>query len=322
MNLKHIEINIWKACNNKCIFCMSWNSRPIMLKLADFWYIKERLRKYIDEWYNSVWYLGWDISIHPRIIDIISYSKEIWFLDINIITNWMLFSNYDFAEKVILAGATRINFSIHSHIDNIEDYITKVPWWLQKKIKAIKNFQLLQKQWFLKSNLSMNLVLNKLNLENIVETLLFFSKKIWINDIRINFIWLADSWWLIKNWKELSITYLEFLPYLKQIIYISLKYNIRITFDTVPPCIFAKIDKNNIQNIINNFLWEQFDIINKIEHVNIINEKEQFNWKEKKKKILKTKFEKCKECKYDEMCEWIWKEYNEIYWNFEIYPIK
>lgn len=317
---KHVELNIWKACNNRCIFCMSWKAVPEMMKLAELDYLKKRLESYAKEWYNSVWYLGGDISIHPKIIDIISYSKELGFKNINIITNGMLFSKYEFAEKIILAWATRVNFSIHSHIDEVEDYITKIPWWLKRKLEAIKNFQLLQKKWLFRSNLSMNLVLNKLNMVHVVETCIFYNK-IWINDIRINFIWLADSWWLIDEWEKLSISYKEFLPYLKKLIYVSLKYNTRITFDTVPPCIFYEIDNNNGDKLVKKFLWEQYDIIDQIEHVNIDDEAEKFKWKDKRMNILKIKRKDCVNCKYYYTCEWVWKEYESIYWLEEIKPI-
>ena len=300
---------------------MSGKALPAMMKLADISYVKERLQKYIKEGYNSVGFLGGDISIHPNILEIISYSKKLWYKNINIITNGMLFSNYEFAEQIILAWATRVNLSIHSHLSEVEDYITKIPWWLEKKLKAIKNFQILQNKWLLKSNLSMNLVLNKFNMKDIAKTVLFFSKKIWINDIRINFIWLSDSGWLIENWEELSISYSKFLPYLKQLIYISIKYNIRITLDTVPPCILRKIDNANTADLVKKFLWEQFDIIDQIDHVNTTGSRERFKWKDKRRNILKTKKEECASCKYDNICEWVWKEYETIYGLWEITPI-
>lgn len=299
---------------------MSWNSRPDMLKLADLSYVKNKLEYYAKQGFNSVWYLWGDISIHPKIIDIISYSKELWFKSINVITNWMLFSNYEYAYQIVDAWVTRINISIHSHISETEDYITKIPWWLERKLKAIKNFQKLQKDGTLKSNISINIVLNKLNLEKILDTVLFYYKK-WINDIRINFIRLSDSDGLIKWWEELAISYTDFLPYLKKLIYISIKYNIRITFDTVPPCIFYKIGKKNTDSLVKRFLWEQFDIINQIDHVNIDDEKERFKWKYRRLNILKTKKKECKKCKYNDICEWVWKEYKQIYSLSEINPI-
>jgi hypothetical protein len=95
-------------------------------------------------------------------------------------------------------------------------------------------------------------VLNSKNYKTIVETVLFYFIKKNIKDIRINFIRLNKD--IEENWDDLKLSYTDFLPYLKKLIYISLKYKFRLTFDTVPACIFYKIDSKNYKNLIKNFL--------------------------------------------------------------------
>lgn len=315
-NLKHIEINIWKACNNKCIFCMSSNSELWDVKFIDFEKLKDKLINYYNNWYISVGFLWWDVSIYPKIEDLFILCKKLWYKEINAISNAMVFSDYTFAEKVVRAWLTRINISIHSHKPEIEDYLTKIPNWLYKKIEAIKNFQKLHKEWLLKSQLSVNIVLNQKNYKSILKTVLFFNKKLLINDIRINFIWLDDM--IKENWDELKLSYSDFIPYLKKLIYISLKENIRLTFDTIPHCIFYKVGSDNYKGIIERFLWEDLDTITEIDWSN---NDTNFNWKEKKKNLLKTQFNQCDKCIYKKNCQWVWKEYWEMYWWNEFEPI-
>lgn len=315
-NLKHIEINIWKACNNKCRFCMSSKSELWDVKFINFEILQKKLINYYESWYRSVGFLWWDVSIYPKLEELIKFCKEIGFIDIQAITNSMIFSNYDFAEKIVIAWLTRINISIHSHILNIEDYLTWIPWWLQRKLKAIDNFNLLIDKWDLKSPLSINIVLNKINYKEIVKTVLYFYRIKNINDIRINFIWLDDM--IKENWEELKISYTEFLPYLKKLIYVSIKENIRITFDTIPPCIFYKVDNKNYKEIIKKFLWEDLDHITEIDWTN---NNTNFNWQEKKKNLLKTQFDQCNWCSYKNSCQWVRKEYNELYWAEEFEAI-
>lgn len=313
---KHIEINIWKACNNRCKFCMSSKSELWDSKFVTIDKLKDIIKWYSEKWYNSIGFLWWDISIHPNIIEILSYCKENWFININIVSNWVKFSNLDFTKKVVLAWLTRINFSIHSHIDEIEDYLTSVKWGLQKKMKAIDNFNYFLNNWLLRDNLSINIVLNSKNLSTIVESVLFFYKVKKINDIRINFIWLNND--SEENWDDLKISYTEIIPYLKKIIYISLKYNIRITFDAVPICIFYKVDNVKYKSLAKKFLWENLDYITDIDN---INNSDKFNWKERKKDMLKMQFNQCEQCNYNIVCEWVWKNYWEIYWWEEFVPI-
>ncbi len=314
---KHIEINIWKACNNKCLFCMSQKPTKEMLKLVDFWVLKKKLENYSEKWYNSVWFLWWDISIHPKILDIIKLSKKLWYKKINVITNAMSFSRYDFAENLVLAWTTRVNISIHSHLHDIEDYLTQVKWWLKRKLKAIDNFNILNEKWIFKSPLSINIVVNSFNYKTIVETVLYYFKIKKINDIRINFIWLSED--VRENWDKLKLSYTEFLPYLKKLVYISIKYKIRITFDTIPACVFYKIDNINYKSLIKKFLWEDLDYITEIDHAS---GEDKFDWKDRKKNLLKTQFEQCKNCIYEVSCEWVRKEYGEIYGGGEFEAIK
>lgn len=316
MKLKHIEINIWKACNNKCRFCMSSKPELWDLKFVTLEELKVIIKWYAENWYNSVWFLWWDISIHPKILDIIAYCKEQNFININVISNWMVFDDYYFSRKIVEVWVTRINFSIHSHLSEIEDYLIQVEWGLSRKLKAIDNFNKLYNDWLLRDKISINIVVNHINYDSVVESVLFFAFKKQVTDIRLNFVWLEEG--VKENWKELKLSYKEFLPHLKKLIYISIKYNIRITFDTVPACIFYKVDNKNYRSIIKKFLWEDLDHITEINHINW---KDKFDWQKRKKDILKTQFKQCEKCVYYNSCQWVRKEYPNMYWSDEFKPI-
>lgn len=322
IKLKHIEINIWKACNNKCRFCMSQESEPMKLKLVDFDYLKEKVITYAERWYNSVGFLGWDVSIYPKLEELMVVCNENWYSNVNIITNAMLFSNYDFLKRIVIAWATRVNISIHSHIDEVEDFLTQIPWWLQRKLQAIENMNRLRDEWLFRNPISINIVLNKQNYKDIVETCIFYYK-MWIKDIRINFLRPnKDSEWY---YDDILLTYTDALPYIKKLILLYLKTWIRVTFDSVPPCIFKLIDDKNYKNLIKIFLWEDYDYINAIDDFNVPESDKinfNFNWKEKKKNILKTPVKECEKCIYFDKCEWIRKEYIEIFWGDEFIWIK
>jgi len=228
----------------------------------------------------------------------------------------MVFDDYYLSKTLVEKGLTRVNFSIHSHLSKIEDYLIQVKWWLKRKLKAIDNFNKLYNNWLLRDALSINIVVNKQNYKTIVETVLFFYIKKNIKDIRINFIWLNRD--VKESWDDLKFSYTEFLPYLKKLIYLSLKYNFRLTFDTIPACIFYKIDNKNYKNLIKKFLWEELDHITEIDH---INNKDNFNWQARKKDLLKTQFTNCKYCIYREKCQWVRKAYPKLYKAEEFIPI-
>lgn len=320
--LKHIEINIWKACNNKCIFCLSWHSLTKWnTALVDFEIIKEKISLYYNEWYKSVWFLWWDISIHPDLYDIIKYCKKLWYKEIQIITNSMVFDDFEKANKLIFLWVTRVNISLHSHLNKIEDYLIGIPWGLERKFNAIDNFNLLYNNNILKSPLSVNIVLNKQNYKIIVNTVLFLKYNKNINDIRINFIWLVDD--LADTWSLTKLSYTEFMPYIKRLIYVSEKYKLRITFDSIPACIFFSLDKDRWKIYFNKYSWNQFDHISVVDELsNTRLDNTFYNKKIKIQNIYKTKFPNCKKCIYEKQCDWIWKSYIKNFWKNEFIPIE
>ena len=171
------------------------SSKPELwdIKFSKLEVVSEKLHDYYSRWYRSVGFLWGDISIHPKILEIIAVCKKLWFLSVNVISNGMKFDDPVFARKLVEAGVTRINFSIHSHLPEVEEYLIQVPGGLERKMKAIDNFNALYKEWLLKDAISVNIVLNSKNYKTIVETVLYFYLKKKINDIRVNFIWLNED---------------------------------------------------------------------------------------------------------------------------------
>ena len=54
MTIKHIEINIGKACNNKCRFCMSARVGEDEKELTAFEIVKHEIHKYAHLGYTSI----------------------------------------------------------------------------------------------------------------------------------------------------------------------------------------------------------------------------------------------------------------------------
>ncbi|MDD4530425.1 MAG: radical SAM protein [Candidatus Gracilibacteria bacterium] len=311
--MTHIEINIGKTCNSKCIFCMSTLERDQKKPFPIFSDIQKQIIEYANKGYKSIGFLGGEITIHPDIIDIIREAKKNNFQDISIITNSFRLSDYNFTKELLEAGLTRVNISIHSYKDEVEDYLTGIKGGLQKKLQAIDNLNKLKQEGKLKGNLSINIVLNKLNLKDILETCVYFYKEKRIEDIRINFLWPQKD--TSKYYEEIIISYIEAIAEIKKVIMLSLKYGLRISFSDLTPCIFRLIDGKNYEKLIKVFLGEEFDSITQIHNIgkeNVVGE-EKFSWKDRKKNILKTKFEKCSKCKYDWACEGVRKEYIEYF---------
>ncbi len=302
--MKHIEINIWKACNHKCIFCMSWLTRNKVLWFENIENLKKEIKNLYEKWYNSIWFLWWEPTIHPNFLELVLYTKTLWYKNIEVISNWSKFDDKNFLLQSIRNGLTRISISLHSINPEQEELLT---WWVKRvlniKIKNIKNILFFYNKWLLKKELSINIVISKINYKNIKKTILFLYN-LWVKSFRINFIQL--EWYSTFNYFKLALRYEDFKSYLVDILSLTKIYdNIRINFEAIPWCYSwlnyidylkyseQKIDKQKDKISRDDINLKSRDIINQL----------------KRRKELKVYLEKCDNCFLKNDCEWIRKRY-------------
>jgi MoaA/NifB/PqqE/SkfB family radical SAM enzyme len=308
IKMKHIEINIWKACNHKCIFCMSWLTRNDVLWFEDINHLKKEIIILYKKWYNSIWLLWWEPTIHPNFLELIQFLKLVWFKNIEVISNWSKFYDKSFLIKSIKNWLTRISISIHSSTEKDENILL---WWvenaLKQKIESIKNIIYLYNKWYLKRELSVNIVISKVNYKNIYNTILFLYN-LWVKSFRINFIQL--EWYSINNFDILALKYEDFKNYLIEIINLHNKYkNIRINFEAIPWCYtwlnyldFIKYSEQQIDKEKDKISRDDIDLKSR----DIINQLT-------RRKELKLYLKKCNNCFLKNNCEWLWKRYIEYF---------
>jgi len=305
--MKHIELNLGLACNHKCIFCMSGLAKNDILWFEKFETLEKEINKLYSLWYTSIWFLGWEPTIHPNFLELVKIAKDKWFKNIETITNWSKIFNEDFLFEAIKNGLTRISISLHSIYAKKEE---KLLWWingiLSKKLKSIKNVLKFYNRWILKKELSINIVINKFNYKETYKTIIYLYK-LWVKSFRLNFIQLEGN--STKNYLILALTYEEFRPYLKKLIFLCKRYDdIRINFEAIPWCYswlnysdYIKYSEQKIDKVKDKISRDDLslsrDIINQLE----------------RRKELKVYIKKCDNCFLKWECEGIWKRYTDYF---------
>ncbi len=302
--MKHIEINLWLSCNNKCIFCMSWIAKEKLSWFEKKEILEKEIYSLAQKWYDSIGFLWWEPTIHQNFLSLLLHAKERWFQNIEVISNASTFHNKIFLIQSIRNWLTRISLSIHSHIPEKEEFLTwGILWIFEKKMQSLENILEAYRNWFLKKEVSVNIVISKENYKEIKETILFLYKK-WVQSFRINFIQL--EWASIKNYATVALKYEDFLSYLKEILNLSKQYSdLRINFESIPWCFSGlnykdfsyfserKIDKEKDKLSRNDIDFISRDIINQ----------------ENDRKRVKDYIPKCNYCFLKWECEGIWKRY-------------
>lgn len=310
-----IQINLGKVCNNNCIFCMS-KSPEIIHEFAKFRELEKDIIHSATLGYKKIDFVGGEPTIHPDIIHLVNLAKNKGFEDIHLISNGRKYSDLEFLNNLVIAGANIFSVSIHSHIESIEDFLTQREGGFKEKIQGIKNLIKLKKEKRIKK-IAINILITKKNYKKLHKTLEFF-KNIGINEFAINSMNPNHGNSKI-NIKTLLPKYSEIIPSIKRIKEIE---GITVTLNDFPVCaskgffdpfdfskMIAELSSNHFPRIIAYTLNQKSE------------EKEFFDWKTKKINECKIKPEKCKNCCFNKGCEGIWKGYYETLGDIELSPI-
>lgn len=136
------EIRLGFRCNARCGFCYYQDllDNPVD-KEPTTEFVYEQLRALRREGATEVEFTGGEPSIKPDLVKIVQYAKELGFVNISMITNGLRLANREFAIRLEKAGLNDILFSIHGHNAEVHDLHTAIPGSFNKLVSAIRNAQ-------------------------------------------------------------------------------------------------------------------------------------------------------------------------------------
>jgi len=298
--MKRIDLKIWFACNNKCLFCVQWDKRlKYWPKKLDVIY--QDLDKWKKDWASWVVFTWWEPTIHQTLIEAIKYAKKIWYKDIQIQTNWRTFEDIDYCKELISVWVTQFSPSLHGFKPETHDFLVQAEGAWKQTVQWLMN---LKQLW---GYVLTNTVITKQNYKELPKLALLLIG-LWVKQYQFAFIHITGS--AEVNKKEIVPSKTEIMDYVKKWLDIWKKYWVGCMTEAIPFCImqwyeWAIAEYNYMpETQIFDAEW-------------VIDSYSDYRWNE-----WKIKFPKCEGCKYYEICEWPWKEYPEIYWEDEFLSIK
>lgn len=298
MGAKRVDIKTGFICNNNCKFCVQAHNK--FKGNRSFEEIKKDLissRKRCE----GVVLTGGEVTIRKDIFDIIRFAKELDYKTIQVQTNGRMFSSLDFCRKAIRAGATEFSPALHGYNEKQHDSLTKAPGSFRQTVKAIKNLKS-----FNALVLTNTVVVNQ-NYKNLPEIAELLVK---LNVDQFQFAFVHPIGNAMKNFSEVVPKISLAAPYIKKGLQIGINAGKRVMAEAMPYCLMKGYES---------YVSEQFIPETEIAYGNNI-----FNEDYTKTRINegKSKFDQCKKCKYDKVCEGPWREYPEKYGNKEFKPVK
>jgi len=326
---RNVEINVGKACNNRCVFCMDGMPKKEDRSYMPIEEMMDEIQRWAASGHKSLGFLGGEPTTYPWLPQAIRFAKEQGFTRIAIATNATKLRFEHYADKLLDAGLTRATISMHGHTGPLEHKLTRVPGVYEKKCKAIRYLVSKQQAGYLPDGLSVNIVINGWNYKYLPKMLNFFYNDLGINDIRANF--MRPEGYAEGN-NELCVSLTKTVPFLmKSILLNEYHFHQTFTFGGFPLCTLPRQLRNS-EALLKKYMGEYRDLSTDcsvkqeaigygIEEFDQENQRARFNWQERKRFDLKTPAKACFSCTKAELCEGIWNGYRFLHGDDEFHPI-
>ncbi|PIU57941.1 MAG: hypothetical protein COS89_02975 [Deltaproteobacteria bacterium CG07_land_8_20_14_0_80_38_7] len=123
--LYSLEIELTRRCNLECIYCYNSSSRNPGIPDFDFNLLKRVLKESFDYGIRSITYLGGEPTLHPKIDEIVKFTKDIGMEEVVLYTNGTVM-NERLLESInnhvdaVVVHMDSINPDVFANVHNIE----------------------------------------------------------------------------------------------------------------------------------------------------------------------------------------------------------
>ncbi|MCF7859920.1 MAG: radical SAM protein [Candidatus Cloacimonetes bacterium] len=296
MEDRRLDIKTGFICNNNCRFCVQADNK--LKGNRSFEDIKKDL---IDskERCQGVVLTGGEVTIHAHFFDIVKLAKSLGYKLIQIQTNGRMLSSLDFCKKTIQAGATEFSPALHGYCAEQHDYLTQAKGSFNQTVKGIRNLQSLGAKFLT------NTVVVKSNyttLDKIAKLLISLKA----SQYQFAFVHPMGNAW--KNFDNIVPRISMAAPLIHKALQIGIHARVAVMAEAMPYC-----------HMIG---YEDCISEKRIPETEIRGAKHQNTKNYTKERLTqgKSKFDQCKECKFDSVCEGPWREYPQKLGHSEFNP--
>jgi MoaA/NifB/PqqE/SkfB family radical SAM enzyme len=308
MVTRKLSLILGYECNNNCRFCYCADKRfDNNIKPKTTKEVKKELEEGIRRGCNFVDFLGGEPTIRKDIFELIRYAKKLGFQTIGMTTNGRMLYYRDFAEKIIKCGLNHIIFSIQGHNTELHDYLTRSPGSFEQATIGMKNAKGIKPDIYMCTN-TVIIRPNYKYLPQIAE-----------NNIKLGadaceFIFIHPRGNAYKNFEEIVPTLKEILDYIPKTIIIGKTHEIsHFVMRYIPLCYMLGVGYESYLS--------EYESKNRLKEEHVGPEFKDLDVEENRRKHGRVKGKQCKACKYDKICEGVFKEYAEKRGFEELVPL-
>lgn len=303
---KICELVINFACNARCMFCYNPNFEPQWskgeLSLRD---IAISLKKGREEgaWFADI--LGGEVTLRKDLPEIGRLARKLGYTAVQITTNGLLLSDYDYAKRLVDAGINAFRMSLHAAREELSDKITGVPGGFRKTVKALENIVKLG------CRAGINNVIFPINYKYVAEVPPLVTGQLGIDA----YLFISPHYLgaMKTNGDTYKIRYRDYVPYLRQAFKYFEDHNITLesaSLSNFVPCVLPEY-----ANLMAEWKYQKRDDL-----LFVPNEEPMRVYEMKESQRMKA--DRCKECAYCNICMGFEREYYNYFGGEEFVPLK
>lgn len=302
--INKIESLVIFKCNCHCIMCSTGLQIERGIDSTDYHAIKpyREIIKDIDKAKrikaDAFAFSGGEPTLRKDLPQLARYAKSVGLPHIEVQSNGRMYFYKEYCQKLIKNGVNNFVISFHSHIERVHDQIMGVPGTYQQVVQGIKNLNQLGQ------SVKINIVLIKLNYAHLEDFVKFLLKNFDMEEIRFDMAMIEGN--ALKNPKAIIAEMSLVGPHICRAIDLA-KDKVGCYVYNMVPCLLPGHE----------------EYINDLGQLDTILAGPEFEASlDTARRGRRVKAKVCQKCKYNNICDGIWRNYADIFGFNELKPIK
>jgi cyclic pyranopterin phosphate synthase len=134
---ERVHVSIGAVCNNNCIFCMEEDRDAREINNGAM--TPERVRWILEQHRGAeeVCFTSGEPTTRPELPQLVAWAKELGFARISVMTNGRRLSHFPYAAALAKAGMNRFYVSIHGHTKKLHEGLTRTPGSFEQTVAGL-----------------------------------------------------------------------------------------------------------------------------------------------------------------------------------------
>jgi cyclic pyranopterin phosphate synthase len=142
---ERVHVSIGAVCNNNCIFCMEEDREAREVNNGAM--TPERVRWILEEHRGAeeVCFTSGEPTTRPELPQFVAWARELSYRRISIMTNGRRLSHFPYAVALAKSGMNRFYVSIHGHTKKLHEGLTRTPQSFEQTVAGLDSIAKLKR---------------------------------------------------------------------------------------------------------------------------------------------------------------------------------